>query len=252
MLIDTHAHIYTEYYEDIETVLTKSFEHGINYIISSGVNHKTNTELIDLASDYKNLYITLGIHPESADDYLDSDITFIEKNINNPKVVAIGEIGLDYHYEGYDKQKQIDLFKKQLTIAEKNHIPVVIHSREATQDTIDILKKFSVKGVIHSFSGSYEVAKEYIKMGYKLSINGIVTFKNAHIKDIVKRIGIENFVLETDSPYLTPVPFRGKTNFPGNIKYIAQFLETHLDLSLEEISNLTNANVEHIFDKFKY
>lgn len=252
MFVDTHAHVYSEYYEDIKSILEKSKACGINYIINSGVDMKTNQELINLSNDYDNMFITLGIHPESVDTYSDNDLVFIEDNLSNSKVVAIGEIGLDYHYDGYNRQKQIKLFRKQLDIAEKYNIPVVVHSRDATQDTIDILKEYNVKGIIHSFSGSKETAEKYIKMGFKMGINGVVTFKNAHIKDVIKCLGIEHFVLETDSPYLTPEPFRGKENFPGNIKYIISFLTTYLNLTSEEISEITNRNIIQIFDKFKY
>lgn len=252
MFVDTHAHVYSEYYDNIEDVLKESSFCGIEYIINSGVDYKTNVELLDLCKKYNRMFITLGIHPESANDYQEKDITFIENNLTNLKVVAIGEIGLDYHYEGYDKEKQIDLFRKQLKIAEKFNLPVVVHSRDATQDTINILKEYKVKGVIHSFSGPTEVAQEYIRMGFKLGINGVITFKNAHIKEVVKSLGLENFILETDSPYLTPVPLRGQKNFPGNIKYIVSFLEDYLGIPFEEISIITNKNILMIFDKFKY
>lgn len=252
MFVDTHAHIYSEYYDDISLVLESSKDCRIDKVISSGVDNITNMELIKLSKKYDNMFITLGIHPESANDYLPSDLEFIQKNINNGKVIAIGEIGLDYHYDGYNKEKQIDLFKKQLNIAQNNNLPVVIHSREATQDTIAILKKYNLKGIIHSFSGSKEVAKEYISLGYKLGINGVVTFKNAHIKEVIKEIGIEHFVLETDSPYLTPEPLRGKKNFPGNIKYIVDFLSNYLNVDIDTISKITNDNIKSIFDKFTY
>lgn len=251
MLIDSHAHIYSEYYDDIKSILVDTKEQGIYYIISSGVDMESNKELLNLSSKYNELYITLGIHPENSNQYIESDITFIENNLQNDKVIAIGEIGLDYHYEGYDQNQQIELFEKQLSMAEKYNIPVVIHSREATLDTISILKKYNVKGVIHSFSGSLETAKEYIKMGFVLAINGVVTFKSAKIKDVIKDLGIEYFVLETDSPYLTPEPLRGLQNKPGNVKYIAKFLADYLGLTENEVAKVTSNNVCKIFDKFK-
>src|SRR5699024_6836671 len=159
----------------------------------------------------------LGIHPEYVENYTLDDIKFIEDNLNNPKIVAIGEIGLDYHYSKENKEEQIKLLELQLKLAEKYGVPVIIHSREATEDTINTLKKYKVRGVIHSFSGSLETAKIYIKMGYLLGINGVVTFKNCNLKDVLKEIPIENIVLETDSPYLTPVPFRGKQNNSSHI-----------------------------------
>ena len=171
MFVDTHAHLYSEYYDDIEAIINEANFCGVKYIINSGVDNKTNQEVLILSKTFPCIYGTLGIHPESEGVYESNDLTFIESHINDERIIAIGEIGLDYHYDGYDKEKQIMLFTKQLAIAEKYHIPLVIHSRQATQDTLDILKQYRVKGVIHSFSGSYEVAKEYIKLGFKLGIN---------------------------------------------------------------------------------
>ena len=251
MLIDTHCHIFNEYYDNIDDVINGAKKNKVGIIVPAGVDNKTNEELIKSSKEYPNMYICLGIHPEEADNYKDSDLEFIEKNINNPKLLAIGEIGLDYHYEGYNKDKQIILFEKQLRLAEKYHLPVVVHSRDATQDTINVLKKYDLRGIIHSFSGSYETAQEYIRMGYKLGINGVVTFKNAHIIDVIKKTGIEHFVLETDSPYLTPEPFRGKLNYPQNVKLIAEFLSEHLDISYEQIEKYTTDNALMVFTKIR-
>lgn len=249
MLTDTHAHVYSEYYDDIDFVLNESLLNGINRVICSGVDLRTNQELLKLINQYDNMFATLGIHPESVEEYTDSDIEFIANNLFNQKVIAIGEIGLDYHYDNYNREKQIELFEKQLKLAEQNNLPVVIHSRDATQDTIDILKKYSLKGIIHSFSGSIETAIIYIKMGYKLGINGVVTFKNAHIKEVIKELGVEHIVLETDSPYLTPEPHRGKKNYPGNVSYIARFLSEYLNIPKDELEKITNQNIASIFDK---
>lgn len=250
MFIDTHAHIYDEYYESIDSIIESAKEMHVKYIINAGVNAQTNQEVLDKSNRFNALYFTLGIHPESADNYLDDDLKYIETNLSHCKCLAIGEIGLDYHYDGFNKEKQIELLKKQLNIAQKYNMPVVIHSRQATEDTINILKNYNLKGVIHSFSGSLETAKIFVKMGYKLGINGVITFKNCNAKDVVKEIGIENYVLETDSPYLTPVPYRGKVNDPGKVYFVAEFLSEFLDISLEELSEITNKNVLAIFDKF--
>ena len=188
MFIDTHAHVYSEYYDDISSVLKESSVLGISKVICSGVDHKTKVELLNLSETHENMYITLGIHPESVNNYTEEDLLFIEKHLDNRKTLAIGEIGLDYHYDGYDKEKQIKLFRKQLDLAQKYNMPVVIHSREATQDTIDILKQYNLKGVIHSFSGSVEVAQIYIGLGYKLGINGVVTLKMLILKKWSNRL----------------------------------------------------------------
>ena len=147
-----------------------------------------------------------------------------------------------------NKQKQIELFEKQLEIAEKHNIPVIVHSRDATLDTIECLKKYKVNGVIHSFSGSYETANIYLKMGFLLGINGVVTFKNCNSIEVLKRIGIDNIILETDSPYLTPVPFRGKKNDPSHIKDIVDYLTKELDVTEEKISEITEGNIKRVFD----
>jgi len=249
MLIDSHCHLFKEYYDNIDEIIKKAKDNDVKIMISSASSRKDCEEMLDFSNKHEEVYVTLGIHPEEADNYQDEDLTFIEENLNNPKVIAIGEIGLDYHYEGYNKEKQIDLFEKQLAIAEKYNLPVVVHSREATEDTINTLKKFKVTGVIHSFSGSKETAKIYIKMGFVLGINGVVTFKNAHIKDVIKEIGIEYFILETDSPFLTPHPYRGTKNDPSYINTIAEFLSQYLKINNIIIARITNDNVFKVFNK---
>ena len=248
MLTDTHCHLYSEYYDDIENILKEAKENNIVRYISDGCDLNSNKEMLELSSKYDNIYITLGIHPESVEDYKDEDLLFIKDNLKNKKVIAIGEIGLDYYYSKENKDIQKELFEKQLKIAQDNDLPVVVHSREATQDTIDILKKYKVKGVIHSFTGSLEVAKIYIKMGFVLGVNGVITFKNSNVKDVIKEVGLENIILETDSPYLTPHPYRGKQNAPKYIKEIAEFVGNLYNISIEDLSKITNNNIKRIFD----
>lgn len=246
--IDTHCHIFKEYYDDIPFLMLDS-NNNFKLLINNAVDIESTKEVLSLSNNYHNMYCALGIHPEYADNYSNTDIEYIISNLKNSKVVAIGEIGLDYHYDGYNKIKQIELFNRQLKIAEDENLPVIIHSRDATLDTINELKKYNVKGVIHSFSGSYETAREYIKMGFLLGINGVVTFKNAKLIDVIKKIGIDYCVLETDSPYLSPVPFRGKPNNPNNIEFIIKFLAENLDLTEDYIIDKTNANALHVFSK---
>lgn len=248
MFVDTHCHIFSEDYESIDAVMNNCNKFNISKVINSGTNMITNKESLELSKQYNEMYITLGIHPEFADSYSEDDILFIINNISDKKVIAIGEIGLDYHYEGYNKDKQIELFRKQLKIASDNNLPVVIHSRDATKDTIDILKEYNVKGVIHSFSGSYETACVYIKMGFVLGINGVVTFKNCNLKDVLERIDLTNIILETDSPYLTPVPFRGQKNEPMHILDIAKFVADIKGVELDSLAKITNENVKRVFD----
>lgn len=247
MFTDTHCHIFKENYNDIQEVLINAEKNSVNRVINNGCDSSSNKEVMELINFFPNMYGAIGIHPENVLKYTPEDILFIENNLQNNKIVAIGEIGLDYHYGKEHKDEQIKLFETQLLLSEKYNIPVIIHSRDATQDTIDILKKYQVKGVIHSFSGSFEVAKEYIKMGFLLGINGVVTFKNSNLKEVLKNITLDNIVLETDSPYLTPEPFRGKQNNPSHILEIAKFISNLYNISLEELANITNSNINKVF-----
>ena len=187
-------------------------------------------------------------NPDQIDKVCDEDLKRLETLIKtNQKIVGIGEIGLDYHY-GTDKEKQKKLFKEQLKIAQRLNLPVVIHSRDATKDTIDILKMYNVSGVIHCFSGSLETANIYISMGYKLGIGGVLTFKNSKLYKVIENINLENIVLETDSPYLTPEPYRGKTNSSKYIPIIAKKLAEVKKVSIEEVAKITTNNAYLIFD----
>lgn len=248
MFTDTHCHIFSEYYNNIDDIINISKSAKVNRLINNGYDNNSNIEVIRLCNIYSNMYGALGIHPENVLKYNNSDISFIENNINNPKIIAIGEIGLDYHYSKEQKEKQIILFEKQLSLAEKYNIPVIVHSRDATLDTINSLKKYKIRGTIHSFSGSYETAMEYIKMGFYLGINGVVTFKNSNFKDILLKIPLDSIILETDSPYLTPEPFRGKQNNPSHIDDIANFVCKLKNINKEELSEITNNNIKKLYN----
>lgn len=248
MFIDSHAHLLNEFYDNVDDVIENAIKNGIKKIINCADNIETSKEVLELAEKYKNIYPAIGIHPENAKEDINK-IDILELLIKKNKAIAIGEIGLDYYYGKETKNEQLEVFNKQLKLAEKYNMPVIIHSREATKDTLDSLKKYKVKGIIHCFSGSIETAKEYIKMGYKLGINGIVTFKNSkNIKEVVKTIGIKHFVLETDCPFLTPEPFRKYKNEPKYILEIAKYLSIFLDIDLKQIKKITTKNVTSIFD----
>lgn len=251
MFVDTHCHIFKSDYDNIDEVLNNASNNNIGYIINNGSNNNYNKEVIELIRKYDNMYGAIGIHPEEVDNYNLDDIEFIKKNLSNEKIVAIGEIGLDYHYTKENKDEQIKLLEMQLELAEKYNIPVIIHSRDATEDTINTLKKFNCRGTIHSFSGSLETAKIYIKMGYLLGVNGVITFKNCNIKDVIKEVGLDSIVLETDSPYLTPVPYRGMQNNPSHILDVAKFVSELYNVSLEEISYRTNGNIKRMYERVK-
>lgn len=248
MFTDTHCHIFSEYYEDINEVLENAKNVSITRVINNGCDPKSNKEVLELIKKYPNMYGAIGIHPEYAENYNKEDLDFIENNINNSKIVAIGEIGLDYHYTKDNKEKQIELFEFQLKLAEKYHIPVIIHSREATEDTINCLKKYNITGVIHSFSGSLETARIYIKMGFLLGINGVITFKNSKLKEIIKEIDLENIIFETDSPYLTPEPYRGTKNEPSRVINIVKFVCELKEIAKSQASIITNQNIKRVFD----
>ncbi len=247
--VDTHAHVFSKTYDNIFEILEEAQNNNINYVINSGYDYVSNKEVLSLINTHDNMYGTIGIHPSEASNYIKEDITHILNNIQNKKIVAIGEIGLDYYYTKENKEEQIMLFEQLLKIAEENNIPVVIHSREATEDTLKILKKYKCAGVIHSFSGSLETAMEYIKIGYAIGINGVVTFKNSKFKEYLNKIPLENIVLETDCPFLTPSPFRGKQNSPKHVKEIADFVANIYNIPVSSLAKITNENVLRIFDK---
>ena len=247
MFTDTHCHISKEYYENIDVIIENAQSNGITKMINNGTNLTNNKEVLALCQNYRCMYASIGFHPEDIATFKEEDLTIIEENID--KIVAIGEIGLDYHYLPCNKEKQKELLIKQLSIAEKYNKPVIIHTRDAFQDTIDILQRFpKVCGVIHCFTGTLKEAQEYLKLGFKLGIGGILTFKNSNLKEIIDKLPLTSFTLETDSPYLAPVPLRGKLNEPANIRYIAEFITTIKHITMEELSKITEENVRNIFD----
>ena len=245
MLIDTHCHLSDEDYENLDEII-KNMD-GI--MIASGCNDKTNQEVIELVKKYDNVYGTLGIHPEEVDNVNEESFKYIEENIDNKKIVAIGEIGLDYYWVSDNKEKQKEIFERQLKISSKYNKPIVVHSREAIQDTYDILKKYKLKGSIHCFSSSLEMAKEFIKLGYKIGVGGTLTFKNSKkLQDIVENLDLKDILLETDSPYLSPEPFRGKKNNPSNVYYVAKKISDIKNINTEEVLRIVNDNAIKEFD----
>lgn len=247
-MIDTHAHLTTNDYANIEEVINKMEN---NIIIVSGTNIKDNKEVIELISKYKNLYGTIGIHPTEIDSNYIETLKFIEENLSNPKIVGIGEIGLDYHYE-CDKDKQKEIFIKQIELANKYNKTMVIHSRDAIKDTYDILKEYkndNIKINIHCYSSSLEMALKFIELNGMLGIGGVLTFKNNKVlKEVVENIDLKYLLLETDSPYLSPEPFRGTKNEPYNIIYVAKKIAELKNISIEEVLKVTTNNAISQFD----
>lgn len=248
MFIDTHCHLSKEDYDDIDLVIKENRESNISKIIISGCSRDSIFESIELSRRYEEVYLTLGYHPSEVDTVTDDNLLELENLLKLDKVVGLGEIGLDYYYGKDNKNEQIELFRKQLSIAERLDIPVVIHSRDAVEDTINILKEFDLTGVIHCFSGSVETAKIYTSMGYMLGIGGVVTFKNSNLYKVVEEVGLKNIVLETDSPYLAPTPFRGQKNSSKYIPLIAEKISDILRIDVEEVGIETTKNACSMFD----
>lgn len=249
MFIDTHAHLFKEYYSDLDDVILECLNNVVNKIIVSGCDMASNKEVLELVSKYDCIYGTLGFHPTELDDFKDEYFDWLEDNINNRKIVSVGEIGLDYHYEDTNRELQKMVFKRQLDIASRNGKPIVVHSRDAIGDTYNILKDYKLRGSIHAFSGSVEMAQEFIKLGYMIGVGGVVTFKNAkNIKEVVKSVPLAYILLETDSPYLTPEPYRGEVNSSKNIPLIANKIAELKEVSNIDVSRVTSDNAERIFD----
>ncbi len=249
MLVDTHCHLFDEYYDNIDDVIARAKSVGIGMIVVNGIDRKTNEEVLKLVKKYDIVYGALGIQPESIETVTEKDFQFIEEHINDEKIVAVGEIGLDFHYD-MDRDKQKEIFKKQLGIAKKYNKPVIVHSRDCIQETYDILKMSDVRGIMHCYSGSVEMAREFCKIGFYLGIGGIATFKNAvKLIEVIKDVGMEYIVLETDSPYLSPEPYRGKRNEPANVSVILQKICEVKGLSYNESCSITTRNVLRLFDK---
>jgi TatD DNase family protein len=248
MLFDSHCHLYKEYYDNIDEIIKKTKENGIDIIISDAVNINTCYEMLELSSKYDEVYITLGIHPEDVDDSFEELESIVMDNLDNPKFIAIGEIGLDYHYEGYDRNKQIELLDKQLSLAERINKPVVIHSRDAFDDMITILRKHHNRGVIHCFDGTIEQYKQYEELGFYIGVDGNVTFKNSKTRDVIKEVPLDRILLETDSPYLTPEPYRGTTNNPSNINIIAEYIANLKKIDINDVKTCQKSVISKVFD----
>ena len=249
MMIDTHCHISDEDYENKEEIIKHMKD---NIMIVSTASPKDINEIIKLCENHKNIYGTIGIHPEFADTYTKEDLKNVEKYLKHPKIVGVGEIGLDYHYTKENKEKQKELFIKQIKLANKYKKTIVIHSRDAIEDTYNIVKQYKNKDTkcnMHCFSGSLEMAERFVKLGVTLGIGGVLTFKNEKkLKEIVRTLDIHNFVLETDSPYLTPEPFRGHQNEPVNVKYVAAKISQLTGIEYAKILEITTQTACHQFD----
>ena len=250
MYFESHAHYDDKQFnKDRQTLLECLPQYGVDVVINSGSDLESSYVGKQLSEQYDYIYFAAGVHPHELYHMSEKTIQQIRQLAEHKKCVAIGEIGLDYHYDTFPKQTQKYWFEKQLSLAKLLHIPVIIQSREASQDCFDIIKKSGVeKGVIHCYSGSVEMAEEYVKMGFMIGIGGVLTYSNAKkLTEVAKKISLEHILIETDSPYLSPVPYRGKRNDSRNLEFVVKKLSEIKGLTPLEIANATLKNGKNLF-----
>lgn len=250
--IDTHTHLYlSDFKEDIESIILKAEENGITKFYLPAIDSSTHPGMIALEEKYPGkCFAMMGLHPCSVKENYKEELSIIEDWLTKRKFAAIGEIGLDFYWDKTFSDQQYEVFKHQINLALQYDLPIVIHTRNAMQETINVVKEFAPKGlrgIFHCFSGSYESAKEIIKAGFYLGIGGVVTYKNAGLAEVLEKIDLEHLVLETDSPYLTPVPLRGNRNESSYIKYVVARLAEIKNTTVDEIAAITTANADKIF-----
>ncbi len=250
MIFDTHSHLFEEDFDSDRDKCFGNLKAIDGKVMLVGFNTKNNLEAYNLAKEY-NMYSSAGLHPDTADEDIELNLKLLEEFINTHKVYAIGECGLDYHWvkDNIDRQKK--LFEAQIKLAIKYDLPIIVHSRDAHQDTFNLINKYSgkLKGIMHCYSGSLELALEYIKIGFYISLGGPVTFKNAkEPKKIASNIDINHLLVETDCPFLAPEPFRGKRNESSYVKYTAKYIANLRNMSYEELTKITSENAYRIFN----
>ncbi|PWW19033.1 TatD DNase family protein [Cytobacillus oceanisediminis] len=252
MFFDTHAHLNAEQYnEDLKEVIDRALSEGVSNIVVVGFDRPTIEKAMELTEKYEFIYASVGWHPVDAIDMTEEDLQWIEELSRHPKVVALGEMGLDYYWDKSPKDVQKEVFRKQIRLAKKVKLPIVIHNRDATADIVEILKEEGageVGGIMHCFSGSPETAKECVDMNFYISLGGPVTFKNAKKpKEVADVIPLEKLLIETDCPYLAPHPFRGKRNEPSYVKLVAEQIAEIKGVSVEEVASATTVNAKKLF-----
>lgn len=252
MFIDSHAHLDDSRFDGDRDILIKSLkDNDIELVINIGADLQSSIDSLKLADKYDNIYATIGVHPHSAKEVTEETLEEFRKLAKHPKVVAIGEIGLDFYYDNSPRDIQRKWFREQLKLAKELNLPVVIHSREATKETYDIIKEEqdgTLRGVLHCFSASKEVAMEYIKLGFYISLAGPVTFKNARVaKEVAKAVPLDKLLIETDCPYLAPEPNRGRRNEPKYVRYVAEKITELRGIPVEEVAEQTRKNTKELF-----
>ena len=252
MYFESHAHYDDKRFDkDREELLSSLPSFGIDYVVNIGCDMKSSKKSIELSEKYDYIYASVGVHPHDVENMTEDDLATLRQLANHKKVVAIGEIGLDYYYDTSPRDTQRYWFKRQLELVKECNKPVIIHSREASQECFDIIKESGVnEGVIHCYSGSPEMALEYVKMGFYIGIGGVLTFSNAKkLVEVAKVLDLENILIETDSPYLSPVPNRGQRNDSRNLEFVVKKLAEIKGISEKEIADITSFNAKKIFFK---
>lgn len=253
MLVDSHAHLDDGRFDRDRDKLIKSLkEFGVDLVINPGADLNSSIKAVSISEEYDNIYAAVGVHPHSAKEMDEYTIDILKSFTNRRKVVAIGEIGLDYYYDNSPRDIQREKFIEQLNLAKEVKLPVIIHSRDANKDTFDILKEAqdgTLRGVMHCYSGSVEMAMEYLKLGFYISLAGPVTFKNARVaKEVAKAVPLDKLLIETDAPYLTPEPYRSKRNEPIYVRYVAGTIAELKGISFEEVAKQTSQNAKRLFN----
>ncbi|MDH4619133.1 TatD family hydrolase [Brevibacillus sp. AY1] len=252
MLFETHAHLNAkEFDEDRAEVIARARENGVDTIVNIGFNAETIPTCMELADNYDFIYAVVGWHPQDAKDMTDEHLEWIAELSRHPKVVGLGEMGLDYYWDTSPRDVQAEVFRKQIRLARKLDMPIIIHNRDAHQDVISILKEekaADVGGIMHCFSGSWETAKLALDMNFYISFGGPLTFKNAkQPKEVATKVPLDRLLIETDCPYLTPHPFRGKRNESGYVRYVCEEMANLHGLSYEEMAKITSENAKKLF-----
>lgn len=251
MFFDTHTHLDDKKFDsDREDLISSLSGEGLSLAVNIGADLESSKASIALAEKYDFIYAAVGVHPSETANMTDEDIATLENLAKHEKVVAIGEIGLDYYWNEPEREIQKLWFEKQLQLAKKLNMPYIVHDRDAHADTLEIIKRVGyTNGVMHCFSGSSEMAKEVVKMGMYVSLSGTVTFKNAkNVKAVAETVPLDRLLIETDSPYLTPEPFRGKRNNSGFVKYVAEEIAKLRNMSTEEIAKITMENGKRFYN----
>lgn len=252
MLFDTHVHINArQFAEDRDEVIGRAFAAGVDYMVVVGFDRETIPLAIEIAEQYETIYAAVGWHPVDAIDMTDDELAWIEELSTHPKVVAIGEMGLDYHWDKSPKDIQKEVFRKQIRLAKKVDMPIIIHNREATEDIIDILQAENAKevgGIMHCYNDSVSYVQECLDMNFYISLGGPVTFKNAPLpKEVAVKVPLDRLLVETDAPFLAPHPNRGKRNEPAYVKLVAEKIADLREMPFEEIGKITTKNAFTLF-----